>query len=86
MLFFEHTGNKGIRIGDWKLVNENGGEFELYDLAKDRGETKNLIKAHPEVAAKLETQWKDYAKEIGVVEWNSLPQSKRSPGPDYRKK
>jgi arylsulfatase A-like enzyme len=33
-----------------------GSELELYDLAKDPGETRNLIHQHPEVAAPLKQQ------------------------------
>ena len=68
------------------LVSEFGGEWELYDLSVDRGEMKNLVGSKPEVAAKLAAEWEEYATEIGVVDWGSLPQSKSSPGPDYRKK
>ncbi len=43
-----------VRNGDWKLLCEyDGTEIELYDLAKDRGETTNVAEAHPAVVEKL---------------------------------
>jgi arylsulfatase A-like enzyme len=47
-----------MREGDWKLVRLKGKPDELYDLAADIGETRNLAAVKPEVtrrlAAKLE--------------------------------
>jgi arylsulfatase A-like enzyme len=39
-----------VRHGDWKLIRIPtlaGDEWELYDLARDPGETRNLFGAHP---------------------------------------
>lgn len=85
-LHWEHTGNRAIRRGDWKLVAEHGGDWELYDLKTDRAETNDLSKKHPELVQLLLAKWTSYADEIGVVDWDSLPQSKASPSADYRKK
>jgi len=37
-----------VREGDWKLVMINAGKPELYQLSKDRNETKNLADDFPE--------------------------------------
>jgi len=43
-----------VRGGDWKFLCEyDGTDPELYDLKIDRGETKNVAGAHPELVAKL---------------------------------
>jgi arylsulfatase A-like enzyme len=64
-LWWLHEGNKAIRVGDWKLVAAKGGAWELYDLATDRSETKDLAAAKPEKVKELadlwEKQWADYA-------------------------
>jgi arylsulfatase len=39
---------KALRKGDWKLVVENPAEPELYNLANDRNEQKNLAREYPE--------------------------------------
>lgn len=52
-----HEGKtiQACRFGDWKAVrNVVGGPIELYDLAKDVGETEDLADQHPEVVAKAE--------------------------------
>ncbi len=48
------SGGFAIRDGKWKLVMEGGRQKrELYDLSADPSETKNLLDAHPDVAADL---------------------------------
>jgi arylsulfatase A-like enzyme len=43
-----------IRLGDWKLVlTEDANRVELYDLQKDRSESMDVSKNHPEVVARL---------------------------------
>ncbi|MCM8536127.1 MAG: arylsulfatase [Lentisphaeraceae bacterium] len=56
---FNFAKGKGVRVGSWKLVNFGKKDnWELYNLAKDRTETKNLAKLMPE---KLEDMKKAYA-------------------------
>ncbi len=44
---------QAIRWGDWKAVRPKAsGPVELYDLAKDVGETTNLAAEHPELVAR----------------------------------
>ncbi|MFD2257847.1 sulfatase-like hydrolase/transferase [Luteolibacter algae] len=51
------NGQFSVTEGKWKLVMPSGGNGrELYDLAEDIGENRNLIKQHPEVAAALEVK------------------------------
>ena len=49
-----------IRRGDWKLLREARGDFELYNLGEDIGETTDLSEAEPERFAALQaalTAW-----------------------------
>lgn len=52
-----------VRDGDWKLVLDPAADrAELYDLGHDRGETKNVAAAHPDVVARLSAltiAWRD---------------------------
>ncbi|NIP94328.1 MAG: arylsulfatase, partial [Akkermansiaceae bacterium] len=42
-LFFEHEGNRAIRLGKWKLVWTNFDKrWELYDIKVDRSEINDL--------------------------------------------
>jgi arylsulfatase len=43
-----------VRDGDWKLVQEKGGALELYDIAQDPSEAKDLAAENPEVVARLQ--------------------------------
>ncbi len=59
-LYWEfHEGqatSQAVRTGDWKAVRPAPGRpLELYDLASDIGETKNVAAAHPDVIARIET-------------------------------
>ncbi len=42
-----------IRDGDWKLLRPNSELPQLYNLAEDVGETRNLIADEPAIAARL---------------------------------
>ncbi|MEM8953419.1 MAG: arylsulfatase [Verrucomicrobiota bacterium] len=85
-IFWEHTGNKAIRVDDWKLVAAFGEPWELYNLKKDRTETLNVIEQHPEKVKQLKGLFAKQAKAQGVVEWSTLPMSKSKPSDTYRKK
>ena len=57
-LFFHHSGNRGLRVGDWKLVAAGrNGPWELYDLSKDRCECNNLAAQRPEKLRELTDKW-----------------------------
>jgi len=49
--------NVAIRDGNWKLLlNADGSDSQLYDLAEDRNETHNLTEANPAMAKRLTEQ------------------------------
>ncbi|MEI8213921.1 MAG: arylsulfatase [Planctomycetota bacterium] len=55
-VFPEYGGQVAVRMGDYKLLRrglatQSPGPWELYDLALDRGETKNLAEQKPEIVA-----------------------------------
>ena len=70
-LFFDHFGASAIRKGEWKLVrcNErlNDRKWELYNMAHDRCETKDLIKGEPELFKALEQEWLAWAKRVRLA-------------------
>jgi arylsulfatase A-like enzyme len=68
-LFFEHEGNRAVRLGHWTLVAGHGKAWELYDVSHDRTETSNLSAEMPEKAAELETLYKAWAARSNVVPW-----------------
>jgi arylsulfatase len=66
-IFWEHQGSEAVRHGKWKLVAQVGGDWELYDLEKDRSELQDLSTDFPEMKAKLVAKWEEWADQIGVV-------------------
>lgn len=55
--FSGYGGQQSIRVGDWKAIRQNMArgnlDIELYNLADDAGEQKNVADQHPDVVAKL---------------------------------
>jgi arylsulfatase len=58
-VFFHHSGNRALRMGDWKIVsaNDNQNTWELYDLAADRSETTNLADKQPDRVRQMSARW-----------------------------
>jgi arylsulfatase len=57
-LWWLHEGNRALRVGDWKIVAAGeDGPWELYDLAADRSETRNLAADRPEKVRELAAVW-----------------------------
>jgi len=72
-IFFHHEQKKALRDGNWKITTiEESGEWELYDLSKDRGETHNLAAEYPEKLEELITRWQiqrsEIIKQIGAAD------------------
>lgn len=71
-IFWEHEGNRAVRDGNWKLVAKNvKGPWELYNIPADRTEMNNLAEKHPDRVKAMAAQYEDWAKERGVVPFNS---------------
>ncbi|MEZ5400348.1 MAG: sulfatase-like hydrolase/transferase [Bryobacteraceae bacterium] len=72
-LFFHHMDNRGLREGRWKAVSAGRvdgnrsagvGEWELYDLERDRGETTNLAAKHPDRTRAMAARWEKLEAEF----------------------
>jgi arylsulfatase len=70
-LYWEHEGNRAIRVGDYKLVAKGAkGDWELYDLSTDRSEQHDLADQKPELVNELQAKWLAYAKRANVLPLN----------------
>ncbi|MBN2508301.1 MAG: arylsulfatase [Verrucomicrobia bacterium] len=58
-LFFHHANNRALRAGDWKIVSAHdaGDAWELYNLARDRGETTNLAASEADRVRSMAARW-----------------------------
>jgi len=64
-IFFHHEKKNALRDGDWKITTiEEDGQWELYDLSKDRGECNNLAEQNPEKLKELVALWEAQRMEI----------------------
>ncbi len=74
-IFWEHEGNRAVRQGRWKLVARGpAGRWELYDLAADRTEMRDLESERPELVKELTAKWEAWARRTKVIPWIWKPQ------------
>jgi arylsulfatase len=79
-LFWERRGNSAVRDGRWKLVRSYNahrlkglaegartGRWELYDLAEDPNETRDLADRHPGRVREMAARYEAWEKRVGVV-------------------
>jgi arylsulfatase A-like enzyme len=69
-LAFEHGGQRAVFRGKWKALwmpPPNGiGNWQLFDLSVDPGETNDLAAANPDLLAELAAAYEDHAAAVGV--------------------
>ena len=65
---YHHTAPVGaVRYGDFKLLEYfEDGKLELYNLAKDIGETRDLAKSNPKKTQQLHAMLKAWRKDINA--------------------
>ena len=70
-LGFEMMGWRAVRMGQWKITWIDApfgtSEWQLFDLASDPGEARDLAAAHPELLQRLLQKYHAYANEVGVI-------------------
>lgn len=65
----DKSPNLAIRSGEWKfLMNSDGTDAQLYNIAKDKNETTDLAATQPEVVKELKDKLNKW--------WGSLPKLK----------
>ena len=76
-IFWRMPGGKmALRGGNWKIVRPREGEpIELYHLAGDLGEQRNLASQHPDKLGKLINQWN--AMNVEMADPIQLPKPRR---------
>ncbi|TFG78699.1 MAG: arylsulfatase [Flavobacteriales bacterium] len=81
-LYWEHEGNRAVRMGKWKLISKASkkqpylwdkvdelalSNWELFDMEHDRTEMQDIASDHPELAKKMAAMWLVWAKRTGIV-------------------
>lgn len=69
---YELSGNAVLFKGDWKMVRNlppyGSGEWELYNIARDPGETTNLASTETARLAEMQADYARFAAENGVLD------------------
>ena len=69
-IYWEHEGNRAVRVGDWKLVAKGKqGPWELYNIGQDRSELNDLATSKPEKVKQMSSMWEAYARRANVIPW-----------------
>ena len=78
-IFWEHEGNRAIRIGNWKLVSRtkknkvvgaaDEDAWELYDMDNDPSETNNLAIQFPAKVKEMAAMWEKEAVRTKAKPW-----------------
>lgn len=58
--YFNHQNTHAIIRGDFKLVKEGKNSWQLFDLSKDKTETRDLAADHPKQVEELEKLWHSF--------------------------
>ncbi len=68
---WEQFGHRAVRRGDWKLTWIGRGfgpdRWQLYNLADDPAEARDLADQFPDKLAEMIGYWEDYRRENGVI-------------------
>ena len=72
-IFWEHEGNRAIRVGQWKLVSKHPSGWELFDIAADRAEQHDLATQFPDRLKGMSSQYDAWAKRVEARPWPLNP-------------
>ena len=72
-IFWEHEGNRAVRLERWKLVARRGEAWELHDMAAGRTELDNLAARYPDKVEAMAALYEAWAKRCNVVPPDELP-------------
>jgi translation initiation factor 2 beta subunit (eIF-2beta)/eIF-5 len=70
VLYWRFFEKRAIGMGDWKLVKEaRQAHWELYNLAEDIGETRNLAEKMPKKVKEIEEAWQEWNAQLQPPKW-----------------
>lgn len=75
-IFWEHEGNRAVRLSKWKLVARHKTDWELYDIEADRTELHNLVAQHPDKVKELTALYEAWAARCQVIPPEDLPRAR----------
>jgi arylsulfatase len=86
-IYWEHEGNRAVRVGDWKLVAKGAkGKWELYNIAEDRSEQNDLADTETQRVSRMEALWNEWAERAHVLPLNPQQPQKKKAKKDLNRK
>jgi arylsulfatase len=79
-IYWEHEGNRAVRMGEWKLVGKHNQPWELYEITKDRVEMNNLAEKQPDRLKDMVAKYEAWAQRAHVMPWPVNPAKKTVTG------
>jgi arylsulfatase A len=83
---YPHYSNQGgrpggvIREGDWKLIEfYDDGRWELFDVRKDKGESRNVVEEQKAVATRLQRKLDQWRRDTKAQMMDENPEFKPNP-------
>lgn len=74
--FHGYQGQQAIRMGDWKGVRRNihqgNLEIELYNLADDPRESRNVADDHPQIVRRIEAAMREQRRHSDIFRFQTL--------------
>ncbi len=68
-IFWEHEGNRAVRLGRWKLVARHNRPWQLFDMEADRTELHDLAGQKPQLVNALQSSYQQWAQRAQVKPW-----------------
>lgn len=68
-IYWEHEGNRAVRVGNWKLVAKHNEPWELYRIDRDRTESDDLARDYKLKVRELEALYGAWSRRTHVEPW-----------------
>jgi arylsulfatase A-like enzyme len=79
ILYWRYGGQWALRQGNWKLVKIGAKkEVQLFDLATDIGESKDLAAQKPELVNELREAYRKWNAELAEPLWGGAKKKKQT--------
>jgi uncharacterized sulfatase len=81
VLCWRYLNRRAIRMGDWKLTDDDSTGFKLYNLANDIAETNDLSAKEPAKMKELQAAYDDWnSRNIASLGTREMSKAKKGKG------
>lgn len=72
-VYWEHEGNRAMRMGNYKIVSQVNEPWQLYDMERDRTELHDLSATEPKRLKEMVAQYEAWYKRVGAQPYFKEP-------------